>query len=116
MQELILELLTEHLLEFILSILSLVVSYYVVPAIKNDLVPFLKDKRIYNLLSKFVNAVEKLADAGVIEKVDKKNEVIKLLNSQGIVVDEKLDAFIESAVKELDVILDTTKTEIKENM
>ena len=86
MQEAIMELLTEHLLETILGIISLVISYYVIPAIKNDLVPFLKEKRIYNLVEKFVNAVEKLAETGVLPKVDKKQKVIELQNKKAEIV------------------------------
>lgn len=106
MQEAIIELFTEHLLETILGIISLVISYYIIPAIKNDLIPFLKEKRVYNLVEKFVNAVEKLAETGVIEKVDKKAKVIELLESKGIVITEEIGAFIEGAVKQLDLVKD----------
>ena len=115
MQEAILNLLTEHLLETILGIISLVISYYVIPAIKNDLVPFLKEKRLYNIVEKFVCATEKLAETGVIEKVDKKEKVIDLLEKKGITVTLEVEAFIESAVKQLDlmgeVIVETIKEE-----
>ncbi len=107
MQEAIMNLLTEHLLETILGIVSLVVSYYIIPAIKNDLVPFLKEKRVYNLVEKFVSAVEKLVETGVLEKVDKKQKVIELLEAKGITVTLEVEAFIESAVKQLDLIGNT---------
>lgn len=107
MQEAITSLLTEHLLETILGIISLVISYYVIPAIKNDLVPFLKEKRIYNLVEKFVSAVEKLAETGILPKVDKKQKVIELLEAKGIAVTLEVEAFIEGAVKQLDLIKDT---------
>lgn len=104
MQEAILSLLTEHLLGTILGIISLVVSYYIIPAIKNDLVPFLKEKRVYNLVEKFVNAAEKLAETGIIEKADKKQMVVDLLTSKGIVVTKEVELFIEGAVKQLDLV------------
>lgn len=107
MQEAIIDLLTEHLLETILGIISLIVSYYVIPAIKNDLIPFLKEKRVYNLVEKFVSAVEKLTETGVIEKGNKKQKVIELLESKGIVITPEIEAFIEGAVKQLDLIKDT---------
>lgn len=107
MQEAIMKLLTEHLLETILGVISLVVSYYVIPAIKNDLVPFLKEKRVYNLVEKFVGAAEKLAETGVIPKIDKKKTVIELLESKGIVVTSEVKAFIEGAVKQLDIVENT---------
>ena len=90
-----------------MGIISLVISYYVIPVIKNDLVPFLKEKRIYNLVEKFVSAVEKLAETGILPKVDKKQKVIELLEAKGIAVTLEVEAFIEGAVKQLDLIKDT---------
>lgn len=112
MTESIITLVVDNLLEIIFGVISLVISAYVIPAIKNDLVPWLKDKRIYNTVKKFVQAAEKLAESGAIEKVNKKQEVIKLLEKQGIVVDEKISAFIESAVKEVDLIGSAIRDEI----
>lgn len=114
MREAIESLLTEHLLETILGILSIVVSYYVLPAIKNDFVPFLKEKRVYNLVEKFVGAVEKLAETGIIEKFDKKQKVIELLESKGIVINDEVEAFIEGAVKQLDLIANTVVDTVTE--
>ena len=100
-----------NILEIILAILSCVVSYYVIPAIKNDIIPWLKDKRVYNLIKTFVQAVEKMAEVGTIEKVDKKEKVIELLEKNGIIVNEEIEAAIESAVKELDIINNKIKNE-----
>ena len=104
MLEIILNAILPNVLEIILTILSLVTARYVVPCIKNDLIPWLKEKHIYNIVKNFVQAAEKLAESGVIEKCDKKAKVIELLNGKGIVVNDTIDAFIESAVKELDII------------
>ena len=114
MQEAIINLLTEHLLETILGVISIAVSYFILPAIKNDLVPFLKEKRIYSLVEKFVGAAEKLAEIGIIEKIDKKDKVIELLESKGIVVNDAVEAFIEGAVKQLDLIKDTVVDTVTE--
>lgn len=103
---------SNNLLEIVITIISLVVSYYVVPAIKDDLIPLLKELRIYGTIKKFVQAAEKLAEAGTIEKVDKKKYVISLLKKNGIAVDDTLDSFIESAVEELDKVISVTKDEI----
>lgn len=103
-----------YILEIILTIISLVVSYYFIPYIKNDLIPLLKEKRLYNIVKSFVQAVEKLAESGVIAKVDKKAKVIELLESNGITVNATVDAFIESCVKELDIITSTIYEEIVE--
>lgn len=113
MQELIIKAITENILDIIIAVISIIVSYYIIPCIKNDLVPWLKDKRIYNTVKTFVNAAEKLAESGTIEKKDKKQEVIKLLEAQGIEVTEEIEAFIESAVKELDLVTNTIKKELK---
>ena len=104
MNEVIIDTIVSNVLEIIATIISLVVAYYVIPYIKNDLIPWLKEKRLYNIVKSFVQAAEKMAESGLIEKVDKKKEVIKLLNKKGITVDDTVDAFIESCVKELDIV------------
>ena len=104
-----------NILEIIATIISLIVAYYVIPCIKSDLIPWLKEKHLYNNVKKFVQAAEKLSESGVIEKVDKKAKVIELLENQGITVDATIDAFIESCVKELDVVTSTICGEIIES-
>ena len=115
MNEAIIKVVTENVLEVIITIISIVVSYYIIPCIKNDLVPWLKEKHLYSTVKKFVQAAEKLAESQIIEKVDKKAKVIELLEKQGIEVTEEIEAFIESAVKELDLVTNTIKEEIKKN-
>lgn len=92
-----------NILEIILTIISTIIAYYVIPYIKSDLIPWLKERRLYNIVKKFVQAVEKLAEAGAIDKKDKNEKVVELLQSKGIVVDSTIKAFIESCVKELDM-------------
>lgn len=104
MNEAIIDAIVSNVLEIVATIISLVVAYYVIPYIKNDLIPWLKEKRLYNIVKSFVQAAEKMAESGLIAKVDKKKEVTKLLSNKGIVVDDTVDAFIESCVKELDII------------
>lgn len=99
--------LLNNIFEIIITIISLIVSYYVIPCIKNDLVPWLKEKHLYSTVKKFVQAVEKLAESGAIEKDEKKEMVIELLEMKGIKVNSIIDAFIESCVKELDIISST---------
>ena len=102
-----------NVFEIIATVITLLVTYYVVPFIKNDAIPWLKEKRIYEIIKQLVQAAEKMAESGVIAKVDKKDTVIKLLTDKGIVVTDEISALIESAVKELDIVIDTTITEIK---
>ena len=110
--KIIMDAILPNILEIIATILSLFVAYYVNPCIKNDLVPWIKEKRLHNIIKSFVQAAEKLAEAEVIEKCDKKAKVIELLEKKGIVVDDVIDGFIESCVKELDIITSTIYDEI----
>ena len=48
-------------------------------------------------------AAEKQAEAGTIDKATKKRFVVELLEANGITVTPEIDAFIEAAVKELDL-------------
>lgn len=112
MADMIINVVIENLFNIVVSVLSIIVSYYLIPAIKNDLVPWLKEKHIYDMIHKFVQSAEKLAETGVIEKKDKKAEVVRLLQEQGIEITDAVNAAIESAVKELDLITETVKNEI----
>lgn len=109
----ILNVLKNNLLDIIIAIISIVVSYFIIPAIKNDLIPFLKEKRILNIIKKFVEGVEKMAESGIIEKSNKKEKVIELLTNKGITVTPEIDVLIEACVKELDIIVDTVVSEVK---
>ena len=103
-----------NIFETIMTIVSMIVAYYVIPCIKNVLMPWLKDKHLHSVIKNFVQAVEKMAESGMIEKVDKKKKVIELLENKGIVVNEAVEALIESCVKELDIITSTIYEEIIE--
>ena len=108
----ILNLILPNILEIIVTIISLVIARYVIPCIKKDLVPWLKEKRLHNIIKSFVQAVEKMAESGAIAKESKKQKVIELLETKGIVVTEEVSMLIESAVKELDLISSTFYDEI----
>lgn len=103
-----------NILEIVITIISVVIARYVIPCIKNDLVPWLKEKHLHNIVKNFVQAAEKLAESGVIAKESKKEKVIELLESKGIIVDHTIDAFIESCVKELDIVTSVICDEIFE--
>ena len=110
--KMIIDAILPNILEIIVTIISLVVARYVVPCIKNDIIPWFKEKKLYGTIKKFVQAVEKMAESGIIEKCDKKTKVIELLEKNGIVVTDTVDGFIESCVKELDIITSTLYDEI----
>jgi high-affinity Fe2+/Pb2+ permease len=110
----IVNVLKNNLLDIIITIISLVVSYYIIPTIKNDLIPFLQEKRMLNIVKTFVEGVEKMTEAGIIEKCDKKDKVIQLLESKNIKVTPEIDVLIEACVKQLDIVADNVINEIKE--
>lgn len=109
----IINVLQSNLLDIIISVISIVVSYYIIPVIKNDLIPFLKEKRVLNIIKNFVDGVEKMAESGIIQKCDKKEKVIQLLENKGIEVTSEIDALIEACVKQLDIIANAAVKEIK---
>lgn len=82
------------IVKIVFLIASATVTVYVVP--------WLKEKQIYGTVVKCVNAAEKYAKT---HNIDKKQYVIELLESKGIVVSSFVDALIESAVQELDIAL-----------
>ena len=110
----IVKVLVDNGLEVIIAIISILVSYYVIPTIKDTLIPFLKEKRLLNTIKCFVEGVEKMAESGHIEKVNKKAKVIELLEAKGIEITAEVNVLIEACVKELDLVADTAIQEIKE--
>lgn len=114
MLETIWNLILPNILELTITIISVVIARYVVPSIKNDLVPWLKEKRLYNIVKNFVQAAEKLSESGVISKADKKAKVIELLRNKGITIDTTIETLIESCVKELDIVSSIIYEEIIE--
>ena len=85
----------ELIVKIVFLVLSTVVTLYVVP--------WLKEKRLYDTVKKMVDAAEKWAETN---NIDKKQWVISQLESKGITVNEYVEALIEAAVKELDIALD----------
>ena len=114
MLETILNAILPNILEIVGTIISLVFAYYVIPYIKTDLIPWLKEQRTFGIVKKFVKAAEKMAESGLIEKGNKKQKVIELLARNGIVINATVDAFIESCVKELDMATSVIVEEILE--
>lgn len=115
MFEMIWNAIAQNVFEIIGTVISVIVAYYVIPVIKNDLIPWLKEKRVYSLIQRLVQAAEKMSEGGTIPKVDKKATVIGWLEKQGIEITAEVDAFIESAVKELDIITGTLVEEVLES-
>lgn len=64
------------------------------------LVPWLKEKRLYDTVVRLVRAAEKLAQNATL---DKKAYVVAALGDLGIKVTPTVEALIEAAVEELDI-------------
>ena len=75
------------------------------PFIKNTVIPWLEEKRLYNIVKRFVEAAEKKAEN---ETFDKYEWVVKHLESKNITVNDEVKAYIESACKEIDMITKNT--------
>ena len=84
----------EALVKIIFLVASVVVTVYVVP--------WLKEKKLYETVKKMVQAAEKWNET---HPMDKKEYVVSLLRARGIEVNEYVEALIESAVEELDIAL-----------
>lgn len=90
------------LIELLAVLIGLVFSAVILPFVRDTVIPWLREKRLLNLVGKFVQAAEKLGETGVIDKDTKKSYVLALLKSKGVVITPVVDAFVESAVLDLD--------------
>ena len=86
-------------------ILAVQLTFAVISAlITAYVVPYLKKKNIYDTVKKLVQAAEKLAEnANSDKKAWVKAELSRLGVKMTALTDTLIDAFIESAVKELDI-------------
>ena len=110
--ELVINTLITNLVELVAAVALALVTGLLTPWLVNTAIPWLKEKRLYNLAAKFVAAAEKRAEAGTIDKAAKKQFVIELFTKKGIEITAELDAFIEAAVKELDIFTQETIAEL----
>ena len=85
---------TDLALDFIIGVVVLLFTGIVLP--------WLKEKRIFSIVEKFVQAAEKLNEGGKLD-VPKKVYVMNQLSLAGIEITEKVEAMIEAAVKQLDI-------------
>lgn len=84
----------DAVLKIAISIIALVFTTYIIP--------WLKDKNLYNKVCRFVKAAEKIAET---QKIDKKKFVCGALEKCGVKIDDKIDNMIECAVMELDIAI-----------
>lgn len=102
------------LMQLVIAVAGAAFTGVVLPWLVKTGLPWLKEKRIYSVVRKFVQAAEKQAEAGHINKGDKKEYVVKMLVAKGITVTDEVDAFIESAVKELDLAAQNALAQVGE--
>ncbi len=111
------KLIIPNLLEFVVSLILAVVSCFLLPwirrvaapFIRETVVPWLKEKRLYGIVQHFVEAAEKLAENN---RIDKKEYVLNMLKDKGIEITPEIEAYIESAVKKLDLTVNDVVGEI----
>ncbi len=60
-----------NLLEIVFAVLGASFTALVIPWLKDTGLPWLKEKRLYSIVKKFVEAAEKQAEAGTIDKATK---------------------------------------------
>lgn len=106
MTELMIELVSVVLQIALVAIAGLLTKH-ALPWLNDVVVPWLQERHLYNTICYFVQAAEKLANTGKIDKETKKSYVIKLLEGKGIKVTDSVDAMIESAVLDLDIAFDS---------
>ena len=102
------------ILQIICALIGIILMVVVVPWLRGSAIPWMKDKQLYSIVTKFVHAAEKLAETGVIDRGTKKDYVISLLKDKGFDITAEAEAFIESAVKELDMAVEFGMEEILE--
>lgn len=95
------------IIKLVLTLCSAVITVVVVPWLKETAIPWLRERHMYELVSTFVQAAEKMASSGAIDKDAKKRWVLKMLAAKGIVVNDEIEAMIESAVVDLDLAVDS---------
>lgn len=100
------------ILQIVCALISILLTAVVVPWLKTSAIPWMKEKQLYGVVKKFVQAAEKLAETGALEREDKKKYVINLLEQKGYHMNAETEAFIESAVKELDMSVEVGFGEI----
>lgn len=86
----------------VLTIIGLAFMYIGLPWFKGSVIPWLKEKQLYEIIKKYVRAAEKMGASGAIEKSKKLEYVITLLKNRGVTITDEVRALIESAVGDLD--------------
>lgn len=92
-----------EIIQIVIKYLIEAAAVVVVFAAGKYVIPWLKEKRIWDYIVQFVEMAEQKADAGFINPDARKDEVIKALQNVGIKITEEILDLIESAVCELNM-------------
>ena len=87
----------------VLAVLTAVSGCIIIPWLRREGIPWLKEHRLYGLVSKFVFAAEKTYQNAENAGEDKYKYVIECLTNKGIEITNEVRDYIESAVEELDL-------------
>lgn len=93
----------DTLVKIVFLVLGTVVTVYVVP--------WLKEKGLYDIVKRMVQGAEKWSESC---DIDKKEWVIERLEARGIKVNAYVEALIESACEELDIAWANVSSEFTE--
>lgn len=85
-------------IEAIFAILGLFFTGVAIPWLVKTGIPWLKDKRLYGIVTVLVKAAEKQREAGTLT-IPKYDYVVQMLEAKGIKVTAEVKAVIEAAVK-----------------
>lgn len=102
-------------MKLVFSVISLIITYVFVPWVKQTVIPWLVEKRLYTLVMQFVQAAEKVSQSQYLTGYEKKEYVVKLLKNHGIIITPEVEALIESAVEELDMMIASSVALIAED-
>lgn len=95
---------TGVVVDAIIAICGLIFTGVFLPWMGKVGIPWLKEKRLYGIVSTLVKAAEKQAEAGSLA-IPKLNYVERMLEAKGIKVTPEVRAMIEAAVKDLDIAI-----------
>lgn len=90
----------EYVIKLVAGAIGLSLTSYITVNLVPPVVEFLKQKNLYNKITKLVKGVELLYKQGKIPKIDKKEEVIKALEESGVTVDRTTELIVEAIVGE----------------
>jgi hypothetical protein len=93
----------DTIVKIVFLVLGTLVTVYVVP--------WLKEKGLYDIVKKMVQGAEKWSET---MDIDKKEWVIERLEARGIEVNDYVEALIESACEELDIAWANVSSEFTE--